>query len=101
MPEPIRRREARVRRTRAFGLIGLITALSLWFPVSILAHSELRSSSPIDGAVIPAPFTGPIVLEFSEALAGGSKADLIGPGGSVIAPAVVDGDDPNWRDTRS
>jgi methionine-rich copper-binding protein CopC len=54
------------------------------------AHSELVSSVPAQGAIVPSPFTGPIVLTFSEHLADGSKADLVGPGGTTIAAASVD-----------
>ena len=54
------------------------------------AHSELESSVPAQKATVPSPFTGPIVLTFSEHLATGSKADLIAPGGANVAKATVD-----------
>ena len=60
-------------------------------PATVLAHAELDTSTPADGATVESPFDGPIVLDFTEALASGSEADLLGPGGAVVATADVDG----------
>jgi methionine-rich copper-binding protein CopC len=65
--------------------------LALWAPVSVSAHAELETATPTDGATVPGPFEGPIVLTFSAVLAAGSKADLLDQGGGEIASAVVDG----------
>jgi methionine-rich copper-binding protein CopC len=75
------------------GLAGLAAAAFLVIagPSVAAAHAELESSSPADGATVPSPFTGPIGMTFSAALANGSKADLIGPDGTVLAAASVDG----------
>jgi methionine-rich copper-binding protein CopC len=54
------------------------------------AHSELVSADPAQGAVVPSPFSGPIVLTFSEHLATGSMADLVAPDGATVARAIVD-----------
>lgn len=72
----------------------LVTALAavLLFPAVTVAHADLETSDPAQGAVLPSPFTGPIVLTFSEHLADGSKADLVGPDGATIAQATVDAD---------
>ena len=39
---------------------------------------------------MPSPYSGPIVLTFSEHLASGSKADLVDASGATLASAVVD-----------
>jgi copper resistance protein C len=56
-----------------------------------LAHTELETATPEAGSTVPSPFDGPILLTFSEELAGGSKAELLDPGGDVVATATVDG----------
>ena len=58
--------------------------LVLLLPVSASAHSELQSSDPAQGTVVPSPFSGPIVMTFTESLAVGSKADLYGPGHQLV-----------------
>lgn len=63
----------------------------LLLPAVVLAHAELETSTPADGATVPSPFAGPIVMTFSAALANGSKAELYGPDGTLIASAMVDG----------
>jgi hypothetical protein len=60
-------------------------------PATALGHAELETSSPAAGDVVDSPFEGPIVLNFTEALADGSEADLLGPDGSTIGAAIVDG----------
>ena len=73
--------------------LAAIVAAAVWIvlvPVSASAHSELKSSDPAEGASVASPFSGPLVLTFSEALADGSKADLVGPDGSTVATATVD-----------
>jgi methionine-rich copper-binding protein CopC len=79
-----------IPRHRAWRVLGAVVAAVLLFPAVALAHSELETSDPAQGAVVPSPFTGPIVLTFSEDLAAGSKADLVGPEGNEAA-AVVNG----------
>ena len=76
-------------RRAAASALGASLAILL-VPWLAAAHSELVSSDPAQGAVVPSPFSGPIVLTFSEHLANGSKADLVGPGGANVARAVVD-----------
>lgn len=70
-------------------LIGALLVLVL--PAEVAAHAELETSTPADGASVPSPFDGPIVLSFSAPLADGSKADLLGPGDALVATATVDG----------
>lgn len=70
-------------------VIGSLLVLSL--PAAVAAHAELETSTPADGATVPSPFDGPIVLRFSATLADGSKADLLDPDGATIASATVDG----------
>jgi hypothetical protein len=59
-------------------------------PAVVIAHAELDTSTPAEGATVPSPFVGPIVLDFTEALADGSEADLLGPDGAAVASAEVD-----------
>ncbi|HEV8403838.1 MAG TPA: copper resistance CopC family protein [Candidatus Limnocylindrales bacterium] len=76
-------------------IVVLFTAASmaiLLVPGLVSAHSELVSSSPTSGATVPSPYSGPIVLTFSEHLATGSKADLVDSTGATVASAVVDPD---------
>jgi copper resistance protein C len=79
-----------VARLACAVLLGLILLLIDAIPIA--AHAELVSSDPADNADVEAPFDGPIVLTFDEALAPGSKADLKGPDGSTVGSATVDGD---------
>ena len=51
----------------------------------------MQTATPTDGATVPSPFAGPIVLTFSAELADRSKADLIGSDGKTIATAAPDG----------
>jgi len=74
-----------------------VAAFLLAFPLAVMllpglaaAHSDLVSSDPAQGAVVPSPYSGPIVLTFSEHLASGSMADLIDSAGTTAAKAVVD-----------
>jgi methionine-rich copper-binding protein CopC len=68
----------------------LLAALAL--PLVALAHAELESASPPDGAVLESPPTE-IVLTFTEALnVPKSHMELIGPDGTQVANGVVDPD---------
>jgi methionine-rich copper-binding protein CopC len=78
-------------RRRRGPFLGLAIALFLvaLLPAAAIAHAELETSSPADGTTVPSTFNGPVVLEFSAALADGSKAELIGPSGPVAAESNV------------
>lgn len=66
----------------------LLAALAL--PLVALAHAELESASPPDGAVLDTPPTE-IVLTFTEALDPvKSHMELFGPDGTQVAAGVVD-----------
>jgi copper resistance protein C len=77
---------------RVAWLVVAASVAVLLLPGLTTAHSELVSSDPAQGAVIPAPYSGPIVLTFSEHLASGSKADLVTAAGATVASATVDAD---------
>lgn len=81
----------RNRPPRGLACLAIGALLVLLLPAAVAAHAELETSSPADGATVPSPFDGPIVMAFSAALADGSKADLLGPGGATVASATVDG----------
>ena len=81
----------RGRGSRHFAGVAFGILLVLALTGVALAHAELETSTPADGATVPSPFDGPIVMTFSAALADGSKADLHGPDGAVIASATIDG----------
>ena len=76
--------------TRVSALLMAASLAILLVPGLVSAHSELVSSTPASGATVPSPYTGPIVLTFSEHLATGSKADLVDATGATVASATVD-----------
>lgn len=76
------------RLLRAGTLAAAFVLLSIPSPAS--AHSDLQSSDPPAGAVVPGPYKGPVVMTFTESLAVGSKADLYGPGHQLVASATID-----------
>ena len=78
----------RVRHVTAFAAAASLVVMLL--PAVAAAHSDLVSSAPAQGAVVASPYTGPIVLTFSEHLASGSKADLVDASGATVASATVD-----------
>ena len=80
----------RHRSLRLSALFVVASLAVLLVPGLASAHSELVSSDPASGATVPSPYTGPIVLTFSEHLATGSKADLVDASGSTVASATVD-----------
>ena len=80
---------SRLRRLSAAGALAA-ALLVLLLPGAASAHSELQSSDPAAGTVVPSPFSGPVVLTFTESLAVGSKADLYGPGHQLVASATID-----------
>ena len=71
-------------------MLGAALAAVFLLPAMAVAHADLQTSDPAQGAVVPSPFAGPIVLTFSEPLAKGSKADLIGSNGATVAGTMVD-----------
>lgn len=77
------------RRSSLAALVAALVVLAL--PQLVSAHSEFKSSVPAEGATAPSPFSGPVVLTFTLHLATESKADLIGPDGSRVAAATVNG----------
>ena len=79
-----------VPRLRGSTMLGAALAAVLLLPAVTVAHADLQSSVPAQGAVVPSPFAGPIILTFSELLAAGSKADLIGSDGATVVGATVD-----------
>jgi len=79
-----------IPRLRGSVVLGTALAAALLLPALTVAHADLQSSVPAQGAVVPSPFAGPIVLTFSDLLAAGSKADLIGSDGANVGGATVD-----------
>lgn len=85
MNPPLRGRR---RHGPARGLAMAMLLLAV-LPSAAAAHAELETSSPAGGATVTSPFDGPIVLDFSAALADGSRAELIGPSGPIATEIVV------------
>ena len=85
----------RSRRGWPARTIALLCASMLWLVLvgTVAAHSELVSSKPAAGASVPSAPGLSVVLSFSEALKNGSKADVAGPGGSVVGTATIDPND--------
>ena len=79
-----------VPRHRGSIVLGAALAAVFLLPAMAVAHADLQTSDPAQGSVVSSPFAGPIVLTFSEPLAEGSKADLIGSDGATVAGAMVD-----------
>jgi len=78
------------RSVRAAGFVGAVLLAAFALPLVALAHAELESASPPDGAVLDSPPTE-IVLTFTEALDPiKSHMELIGPDGTQVAAGVVD-----------
>jgi methionine-rich copper-binding protein CopC len=71
----------------------LAAVLALLAPGLVLAHAELVSSDPQDGAVLETPPTS-VTLTFSEGVVGKSSMQLIAPDGSTIGSTgpAADGD---------
>ncbi len=82
----------RNRRGRAAGCVAAVVLAVLAMPLVALAHAELETASPPDGAVLDSPPTE-IVLTFTEALDPvKSHMELIGPDGTQVANGVADAD---------
>ena len=81
---------APMRARRAILLIAMM-ALPLGVPMTVLGHAELDTSDPAAGSTVEAPFAGPIVMTFTEALAKESAADLVGSSGKLPGTTAVDG----------
>ncbi len=76
----------------AISLLAVLLA-AFAMPLVALAHAELETASPPDGAVLDSS-PSEIVLTFTEALdAVKSHMELIGPDGTQVAAGVVDPDD--------
>ena len=79
-----------IPRLRGSVVLGAALAAVVLLPAGAVAHADLQSSAPAQGSLVPSPFAGPIVLTFSDRLAQGSKADLMGSDGATVASATVD-----------
>jgi methionine-rich copper-binding protein CopC len=77
---------------RVMAIVLAVPLAVMLLPGLAAAHSELVTSDPAEAAAVSSPYTGPIVLTFSEHLASGTKADLVDPSGTTAATAVVDPD---------
>ncbi|HZM72223.1 MAG TPA: copper resistance protein CopC [Candidatus Polarisedimenticolia bacterium] len=78
---------------RRFLAPAILLCASLLLPAAALGHAELVSADPADGTSVQEPFSGPITLTFSEALAEGSKAELsadTGAFGQEVGPDPAD-----------
>jgi copper resistance protein C len=80
----------RRRGVRAAGFVVAVLLAAFALPLVALAHAELESASPPDGAVLDSPPTE-VVLTFTEALDPvKSHMELFGPDGTQVAAGVVD-----------
>ena len=80
-------------RRRWFGAIAVLaTTLAIAMPGVALAHSELETADPADGAVLTEQ-PSEIVLTFSAELRDNSSIKLIDPSGAQIGEAGVDPED--------
>jgi methionine-rich copper-binding protein CopC len=84
---------SRSRDSRRAVPVVLALFLLLMAAVPAVAHSELISSSPAAGSTVTSAAGMSIVLSFSDALKPGSKADVVGPGGTTAGTATIDPSD--------
>jgi methionine-rich copper-binding protein CopC len=82
---------SRDRRRAVPAVLALFLLLVAAVPA--VAHSELVSSSPAAGSTVTSAPGMLIVLTFSETLKEGSKADVVGPGGTTVGTATIDASD--------
>ena len=68
---------------------AVLLLAALMVPPLVLAHADLVSAVPADGGTVEGPDVE-FVLTFSEALADGSHADVIGPDGNVVITLAPD-----------
>jgi methionine-rich copper-binding protein CopC len=81
-------------RRRPGAIAASIAALTLLLlPATVLAHAELETTTPDDGAVVEGTPTE-IVATFSEALDDGSSLSLRDAAGDEVARSEPDPDDP-------
>jgi len=82
----------RDQRRRAGAFFAAVLLAMFAIPLVALAHAELESASPPDGAVLDSP-PSEIVLTFTEALdTAKSHMELFGPDGAQVAAGVADPD---------
>ena len=80
-------------RIRAACSVVAVLLAAFAMPLVVLAHAELESASPPDGAVLDSP-PSEIVVMFTEALDPvKSHMELLGPDGTQIAAGIVDPED--------
>jgi methionine-rich copper-binding protein CopC len=68
-----------------------VVLLVLAAPMVVFGHAELDTSDPAEGAVVEAPFAGPIVMTFTEDLVSGSTAKLVDGAGDVSSTIKITG----------
>lgn len=88
-------------RPRRRWLSGALAAGALLLALAgpVAGHSELVTTAPAAGSQVASPFSGPIVLTFSEHLADGSKAELYDSGHQLLSSAEVDAAGPTMTFT--
>jgi len=78
------------RPSRALAsLAGVLLSLAL--PLAVMAHAELATSDPAEGTTVQAPFAGPVVMTFTEAIAGESRAGMTSGADKIAAATTVAG----------
>jgi methionine-rich copper-binding protein CopC len=80
------------RRASGRDVPPALLALVVWLAlaVTVAAHSDLVSSSPVAGSTVAWTPGMSVVLSFSEPLKSGSKADVVGSSGTTVGTATVD-----------
>ena len=81
---PTTRRPAALRLAR-LALLPAVIVLAL--PGVALAHADLVTSDPAEGAIVAPGSLATLTVTFSEALKDGSSLDLVGPGVGVASTA--------------
>jgi methionine-rich copper-binding protein CopC len=84
---------SRSRFGRVLAAVVAALASALILVPMVAAHAELTASSPAANATVQGPLSDPIVLTFSEAVAEGSKFEVVASDGSTLGNGTVDPND--------
>ncbi len=84
----------RRRIARAVAAIAAMLLLAWSFPMTVLGHAELETSTPAADSTVDGPYADPIVITFTEGPVGDSGARLrdSASGDEIEATATIDGD---------
>ena len=82
------------RFARSIAAIAAVLLLMVSFPMTVLGHAELETSTPAADSTVDGPYADPIVMTFTEGPVGESGARLrdSASGDVIEATTTIDGD---------